>query len=152
MGHVVGPCRRVHITYFDGTFTIGTIIARDEAHDLVRILPDAVPTDLSVATLAYRTPQLGETLHCIGHPSGLGWTYSRGYVSFNKKRKVTFDNGTYSLIPVNIDVYGGSSGGGLFNERGRLVGFGEGYVDGTAFAFFTPASAVCQKLFQCSSF
>lgn len=149
MLHVVDTCREVKLRFFDGTIVGGRVLSVDETRDLVRIVPDRVPEFVEAATLEIAMPELGDVVYLVAHPNGLMWSYSRGYVGFPKERDVPIGDTTVSVLQVNIDVFAGSSGGGLFNDAGHVVGFAEGYLEGTSIAFFIPSEAACKKLIKC---
>jgi len=69
--------------------------------------------------IAKREPRPGETVSVVGHPVGLVWTFSVGYVSriwhFEEQKPST-------LIQTSAPVYFGNSGGILLNERGEALG------------------------------
>lgn len=66
--------------------------------------------------------QAGDLAVIIGNPLGeLGDTVSAGVISA-KDRTVTIDNQTMSLIQTDASVNPGNSGGGLFNQKGQLIG------------------------------
>lgn len=61
---------------------------------------------------------VGQPAYAIGHPKGLDLTMSAGLVSSFRRN----DAGQLLLIQTSAAISGGSSGGGLFNERGELMG------------------------------
>jgi len=68
------------------------------------------------ARLSSRLPEVGEQVFAIGAPRGLTQTLSNGLVS-----GVRSDGGA-RLIQTNAPITHGSSGGGLFDSKGRLLG------------------------------
>lgn len=62
-------------------------------------------------------PEYGDVVYSLGSPLGVKRFLSRGVVS-----KLTLFNGAYPLIFTDAFITNGSSGGGLFNEDGELVG------------------------------
>ncbi|MFN9504281.1 MAG: S1C family serine protease [Rubrivivax sp.] len=61
---------------------------------------------------------IGQPAYAIGHPRNLDLTMSSGLVSSLRRN----DAGQIFLIQTSAAISGGSSGGGLFNERGELLG------------------------------
>lgn len=95
----------------------GVVIADDDANDLSLIKTDqASPTYVIVAGY---DPVVSQAVFTIGHPSGLSYSYSKGYIS-NTSRSLGDDSPDY--MQTNLSVWHGNSGGGLFDEQGRLVG------------------------------
>ena len=88
---------------------------RDQGHDLcqltVRGLKAKPVTRAAVATVA-----VGAKVYAIGAPQGLELTLSDGVVSSLRNL------GGTSLIQTNAAISPGSSGGGLFDSSGRLIG------------------------------
>ena len=68
---------------------------------------------------------VGETAIAIGNPENEGISASQGIVSIdNEYIQLQIDNTTRNYRSIRIDtaIYGGSSGGGLFNQYGKLIG------------------------------
>lgn len=61
---------------------------------------------------------VGQKAFAIGNPRGLDLTMSEGLVSAVRKN----DAGQIMLIQTSAAISGGSSGGGLFDENGALIG------------------------------
>lgn len=67
--------------------------------------------------------KVGESVYAVGAPKGLEFSISNGIVS-------QLRGGTPPLIQTTAAISPGSSGGGLFNADGRLVGFTTLYIEG----------------------
>jgi len=61
---------------------------------------------------------VGQNAFAIGNPKGLELTMSAGLVSSLRRN----DAGQLILIQTSAAISGGSSGGGLFDDQGRLIG------------------------------
>lgn len=70
----------------------------------------------SVQKASYKTVKVGETVFALGAPQGLDLTLSQGLVSSIR------ENDDKVLIQTSAAISKGSSGGGLFNEKGELIG------------------------------
>ena len=84
-------------------------------HDLCGIRPNG----LTLQPVQLRSsPELatGERVYAVGSPEGLELTFSEGLISALR------DNGGAHVIQTTAPISPGSSGGGLFDTRGRLVG------------------------------
>jgi len=121
--------------------TSGTVIARNEAHDLcgVRIeqhLPGSRPV---TGFRSWASVKVGEPVYTLGAPVGLAYSFSDGIVA--QKRE---SNGG-KLIQFTAPISPGNSGGGLFDASGRLVGLtsfvrsSEGSVQNLNFAWSVDA-------------
>lgn len=87
----------------------------DPNHDLCRLTAEglnAPPVSLRVSS----TLQVGERVYTIGAPQGLELTFSEGLISALRE----FEEGR--IIQTSAAISAGSSGGGLFDQRGKLVG------------------------------
>jgi S1-C subfamily serine protease len=67
---------------------------------------------------SYGSLQIGEKVYAIGSPRSLTRTLSEGLVSGLSNSK----NSDQKLIQTSAPISPGSSGGGLFDDRGNLVG------------------------------
>ena len=86
-------------------------------------------------------PWSGLKLHIVGHTSGLWWTYAEGVVASSTKSVIREDK--TSSIQVSAPVWMGNSGGGAFDEAGRLVGLCSWLLaSGPNIGFFVPADVI----------
>ena len=95
---------------------IASVVSLDETRDvaLLRFLTDR---KLSTATIGTsRMLETGQKVIAIGNPMGLERTVSEGIVSGIRQ---TDDN---RIIQFTAPISPGSSGGGLFDSSGRLIG------------------------------
>ncbi|MGH7442102.1 MAG: trypsin-like peptidase domain-containing protein, partial [bacterium] len=109
---------------------------------LVRVDPDHDLAELSVAGLSASPAKLrdssklavGEKVYAIGSPEGLELTISEGLISGLRD----FDG--EPVIQTSAAISPGSSGGGLFDAEGRLVGITTFYLkEGQSLNFALPA-------------
>ena len=70
----------------------------------------------AVTTRSIEKLEIGERAYAIGAPRGLERTLSEGLVSGVIKE------GGYSIVQTTAAISPGSSGGGLFDEKGSLIG------------------------------
>jgi tetratricopeptide (TPR) repeat protein len=87
----------------------------DADHDLCRLKAEGLNTS-PVGVRRSSSLQVGERVYAIGAPEGLELTLSEGLVSGLR------DNEGVRIIQTTAPVSAGSSGGGLFDAQGRLVG------------------------------
>lgn len=88
----------------------------DAHHDLALV---SVPPSLEpIATIDASALRAGQRVFAIGHPLGIEYAVTAGIVS-NPTRE-DGDGGVWTLV--DLVTHGGNSGGGLWNERGQLVG------------------------------
>ena len=69
-------------------------------------------------------PNIGDPIWVIGNPSGESRVVTEGIISKNKIRISVGDKVPVlrNLYRITADIYGGNSGGGVFNKSGELVG------------------------------
>lgn len=152
VAHVVNQCSEVRIGYYDHTTAIGKVMEVDSNRDLARILPERTPDLINMAELAIESPVVGETLHTISHPAGLTWTYTRVHLASDGDTQTDVGDSPNLTVYVVAGPWApGFSGGGLFNDDGRVVGLGEGGVKTTSFSFYVPSAQLCQKLIKCKA-
>ena len=105
----------------DSIFPIhkSNVIFVDNSSDIAILL---VKDDLTHFTVEINKLHIfnGQKVHVIGHTAGMLYTYSPGTISqlriFNEPDK------TYKLIQIVGFISIGNSGGGAFDEAGRLIG------------------------------
>ena len=106
----------VRVRLLEGPWRHAQIVARDEASDLALLRTDSgsqpPPEIASVLDL-----HSGDRVLSVGSPRQLRFTVSRGVVAFVGRR---MQGARY--IQTDISVQPGSSGGPVFDDRGRLVG------------------------------
>lgn len=92
-----------------------TIALADEVYDLCRLsVPNMHAPPVPIGSVD--TLRTGQRVYAIGAPQGLELTLSEGIVSALRK----VEGGT--VIQTTAPISPGSSGGGLFDASGRLVG------------------------------
>jgi hypothetical protein len=109
------------------------LIRVDGDHDLAELSVaglDAAPVDVRESSALV----VGEKVYAIGAPEGLELTISEGLISGLRE----FDKG--QVIQTSAAISHGSSGGGLFDSEGRLVGITTFYLkEGQSLNFALPA-------------
>ena len=121
----------------------GTLKRLDQKHDLaVIVLNNSAHAGPTKVPVSWHYPAVGQDVFAIGHPDGLEYTFSRGYVSTVCRK---FTPGTIPAgfdpracwLQVDLRIYGGSSGGGLYDKNGELIGVCSMGGD-SGFGFFVP--------------
>lgn len=136
--HVVEGATKVTVRTKDGTEYQAKIIGTDSKTDLAVIKIEA--TDLSAAILGTSADlSVGDEAIAIGNPLGeLGGTVTQGIISA-LDREISIDGQTMTLLQTDTAINKGNSGGGLFNNKGELIGIvnaksSGSSVEGLAFA------------------
>lgn len=121
--HVIAGAETITVTLADQTTHDAKLVAADDMTDLALIKIDAA--GLPAAEIGSSANLVkGETAVIIGNPLGyLDGSVSAGVVS-GLDRTLRFSDGTtlYHMIQTDASVNPGNSGGGLFNDRGQLIG------------------------------
>lgn len=126
-GEVVTNC---HVALQPGALNIkhegrmrATLAYADEQRDLC--LLNVPELTLGAAVLGrVRDLKPGQHVFAIGSPKGLELSISEGVISGLRRSRDS------SLIQTTAAISPGSSGGGLFDENGRLVGITTFYIEG----------------------
>lgn len=109
----------VSCEYIGGSIEKDLAVLRAKTSELKEINPDIKKIEL--ASDYY----VGETAIAIGNPENEGMSVTKGIVSVdNEYITLSIDDTkrAYRSIRMDTALYGGNSGGGLFNAKGELIG------------------------------
>jgi Flp pilus assembly protein TadD len=112
--HVIEDGMTLRITQGNKTWPVA-ITYVDPDHDLCRLTAEGLKAPV-VPIRHSSTLAVGERVYAIGAPEGLELTISEGLISGLRVFEQT------QLIQTSAAISPGSSGGGLFDAEGRLVG------------------------------
>lgn len=145
--HVVAGEVVVAITHLSKT-GYATVKSCDIERDIALVyLPGELPT---VAIRSAASLIVGERVYAVGAPRGLDLTISDGIVS--QLRRDGIANRVTPMIQTTAAISPGSSGGGLFDAQGRLVGVTTLYLkDAQALNFAIPSDWITQAMSQVST-
>lgn len=93
-----------------------TLRLRDVAGDRCILRTTGATLPATVAIRGYGDIEIGERAFTIGAPSGLDLTLGEGLVSGKRRRD------GIAMVQTSAPISPGSSGGGLFDARGNLIG------------------------------
>lgn len=120
--HVVENATELRVELSDGDIYDNVYVVNvDERRDLLMLKVPAV--GLTSVTLGDdKAVEVGDAVYAMGHPKGMGMTFSDGIVS-----------GTPSLdgvaiLQITAPISPGSSGGPVINDRGEVVGVATAYL------------------------
>lgn len=139
--HLTTQATRAEVVLSGGEVYQAQIIGSDISSDVAVLYIDA---DVSLVPAEFGDPDdlvVGEQVCAIGNPGGLTFrsTLTVGYVSALDREILSETGYTITCIQNDAAISPGSSGGGLFNEFGQVVGLTtakiiyEGY-EGLSFA------------------
>jgi S1-C subfamily serine protease len=112
--HVVNGAPSITMTQANVSVGVSLISANVDADRCV--LKSGAPLGNYVSVRQYNDLKIGERVYSIGAPAGLELTMTDGLVS--GKRPISGQNYIQTSAPISP----GSSGGGLFDEAGNLIG------------------------------
>lgn len=92
-----------------------TLYAADKRNDRC-VLKSATALPSFVGVRPYKTINVGEKVYTIGAPQGLSLTIAEGLLSSKR------EEGKRRLLQTSAPISQGSSGGGLFDSNGNLLG------------------------------
>jgi S1-C subfamily serine protease len=113
--HVVGLATEVKVR-FRGRTTDGFVLYKDAEVDLAIVALRPAEGLRRAALAAATRNRVGDPVFAIGSPRGLESSLSSGIISAMRR------NGHVVEIQTTAPISPGSSGGGLFNDRGQLIG------------------------------
>lgn len=102
------------------------VVYANQEQDLAILKIDADKTlpRHGVATLAMKTPEVGEKIEVVGHPSGITFSYREGQVAAYREDMSGIGLTTIKgpFLQISAPIYHGDSGGACFNDMGDVVG------------------------------
>jgi len=138
--HVVDQAPDGRVTLRQGDIRgWGRINGRDASRDLCTIRGLLIDSPELPASQVGSSQwlEVGDSVYAVGAPKGLELTLSNGIVSGFREHEGN------EYIQTTAPISRGSSGGGLFDAQGRLVGITTMYVkDGQALNFTIPAELI----------
>lgn len=89
-------------------------------------------SNVCAADISTNPAHLGETAIVIGNPLGIGISTTKGIVSVESEyiQYADFHDVIVRCIRTDAPINGGNSGGGLFDEKGRLLGIVNAGISG----------------------
>jgi hypothetical protein len=114
--HVVAQAKRIAVNH-DNVNVEARLQYADPAHDMCQLTARNLAAPV-VELANSDTLAVGQRVYALGNPKGLELSLSDGLVSALRKDK----QNALALIQTTAPISPGSSGGGLFDEEGRLLG------------------------------
>ena len=114
--HVLKQARRVAVRR-EGASHDAHLALWDPQRDVCQLRVEGLG-EPAVALGTTATVQVGHSVYAVGNPKGPDLTLSAGLVSSLRRNPA----GQLVLIQTSAAISGGSSGGGLFDDSGRLIG------------------------------
>ncbi len=118
--HVVADASEVAVTLHDGTRHEARVVGRDARTDLAVLRIDAAGPSSWLAFGDDGEARVGDWVVAIGNPFGFGGTVTAGILS--ARGRDIRAGGYGDFLQVDAPINRGSSGGPLFDTRGRVIG------------------------------
>ena len=129
----------IHAEFVGGSSDYDIAILKVTESDILK------SSGAKAVTFNTTAPTLGETCIAIGNPNTYGIAVNKGVVSVENEyvyMTVAGERMLRRLLRHDAFIAGGSSGGGLFDINGMLIGMTCGGQDGTDIHYAIPASLV----------
>ena len=122
--HVIRGAEKAIVRLASGeVYESVAIVGTDPQKDLALVKIDGVAFPFAEIGNSDEAP-IGQAVYAIGAPKGLELTMSEGIVSGRRESPAG-----YRLIQTSAALSSGSSGGGLFDDGGRLIGITTSKLD-----------------------
>ncbi len=109
----------IECEYVGGAITLDLAVIKARTADVKKINPDVEPIEFA------KDYHVGETAIAIGNSEDEGISVTKGIVSVdNEYINYAIDKAEryYRSMRIDTAIYGGNSGGGLFDSDGKLIG------------------------------
>jgi len=103
-----------------------TVVAQDPQADLALLRIGDPPGNLVALPVVNESPQVGQDIHVIGHPSELWWSYTTGVVSqIRENYPWVYADGSQhrsTIVQIQTAINPGNSGGPVLDDQAQIVG------------------------------
>jgi hypothetical protein len=101
----------------------GKVVANNYEQDLALVKSNVknIPFH-GVSKVSTKQLIVGNPVHVVGSPVGFWFTYSAGYIGFEKRIMDTPRGNQTKVIQISAPIYSGNSGGGVFDSTGDIIG------------------------------
>ena len=135
--HVVEGGENITVLFNDDTSVPATVVGTDKDSDLavVSVKRTDVTEDtikaIKAVTFSEEEVKVGQSVIAIGNALGYGQSVTTGVISA-KNRRVSFTDGSMTLLQTDAAINPGNSGGILINTSGQVVGINNAKLEDTS--------------------
>ena len=116
--HVIGDRKVLTIRFRDGQEYSARVLRRAKTKLDLILLKIEPRSTLTAARVSCRIAAISERVIAIGHPGPFRWAITKGLVAAQYAGSKLLGN----ALVLDLTIWHGNSGGGLFDENNRLVG------------------------------
>jgi S1-C subfamily serine protease len=129
--HVTSGLKNLLVAFYDENvqdpekmkFIPATVIKYSAKRDVAVLRLSMIPSGLQPINFEEsERPAVGETVHTIGHPLSLTWTYSSGTITALRNQFQFGEEQVADVIQIDASISPGNSGGPLIDDSGNLIG------------------------------
>ncbi len=120
--HVVENAAEIRVRFHDESELPARLVGLDPVRDLAVLKVDGARDLVAVVPGDSSALEVGDWVIAIGNPFGLSHTITKGIVSGKGRSELNDRYGYLDLLQTDAAINQGSSGGPLFDMRGRVVG------------------------------
>jgi serine protease Do len=112
----------MEITFYNGEVSQGHLEWQAEQGIDLAIVSCALLANDKILPVQFYANLVGQAqpVFAVGNPMNLLWSYTEGVIS--SRRIQTYDGLEFSIYQTQTPINQGNSGGGLYNQKGQLIG------------------------------
>lgn len=135
--HVVEGGTNITVLFNDESSAPATVVGTDKDADLAVVsvkkseIKDETLKAIKTVEFSEEEVKVGQSVIAIGNALGYGQSVTTGVISA-KNRRVSFTDGSMTLLQTDAAINPGNSGGILINTSGQVVGINNAKLEDTA--------------------
>lgn len=135
--HVVEGGQDIKVLFDDETSVPATVVGTDKDSDLAVLsvktsdVKEETLKAIKTVTFSEEEVKVGQAVIAIGNALGYGQSVTTGVISA-KNRRVSFTDGSMTLLQTDAAINPGNSGGILINTSGQVIGINNAKLEDTS--------------------
>jgi S1-C subfamily serine protease len=120
--HVIENSKSMEVSFYNGEISEATIVWQAPKNIDIVIISCTLLAETKIKPVTLFSGLVGQaqTVFAIGNPMNLLWSYTEGVIS--SRRIQNYDGLEVSIYQTQTPINSGNSGGGLYNQEGKLIG------------------------------